>query len=48
MNSLAEMLNLGRASLYRAFDRLSADGYIRKEGRSIAILDREGMQQAYR
>ena len=48
ISSLSELLDIGRASLYRAFDRLSADGYIRKEGRSIAILDREGMQQAYR
>jgi CRP-like cAMP-binding protein len=47
ISSLSELLDVGRASLYRAFDRLSEDGFIRKEGRSITLLDREGMQKAY-
>lgn len=47
ISSLSELLDVGRASLYRAFDRLSADGFILKKGRSIKLLDREGMQKAY-
>ena len=48
ISSLSELLDVGRASLYRAFDRLTEDGFIRKEGRSITLLDRAGMQKAYR
>jgi len=48
ISSLSELLDIGRASLYRAFDQLTADGYIRKEGRSFTLLDREGMLRAYR
>jgi len=48
ISSLSELLDVGRASLYRAFDRLTEDGFIRKEGRSITLLDRERMQKAYR
>ncbi len=48
ISSLSELLDVGRASLYRAFDRLTEDGYIRKEGRSFTLLDREGMLRAYR
>ena len=36
---LAKQLNMGRASLYRAFDALEAQGLIHKQGRSIAVLD---------
>lgn len=48
MNSLCEMLNLGRASLYRAADKLSEEGFIRREGKKILVLDRAGMMERYR
>lgn len=44
---LSEMLNVGRASLYRAFDKLTADGFIQKDGKKIIILDREKMVGYY-
>ncbi len=47
MNSLAEMLNLGRASLYRAADRLEADGCITREGKQISIVNKELMLSKY-
>ncbi len=48
ISALSELLDVGRASLYRAFDRLSADGFIRKDGRSFTLLDPDGMLNAYR
>ena len=46
-NSLSEMLNVGRASLYRAFDKLIADGYIKKDGKTITLLDRNALKDQY-
>ena len=43
LSSLSELLDIGRASLYRAFDTLIADGYIQKEGRTIRLLDADAM-----
>ena len=43
MTDLSEMLDIGRASLYRAFGRLSDAGLIRREDRRIEILDRNGL-----
>ena len=48
ISSLSELLDVGRASLYRAFDRLSEDGFLKKEGRDFTLLDPEGMLRAYR
>ena len=48
ISALSDLLDIGRASLYRAFDRLTEDGFIRKEGRSITLLDPNGMLRAYR
>ena len=39
MINLAEMLDIGRASLYRAFDKLEKDGLIIKEGKKITIIN---------
>lgn len=39
-SKLAEMLDVGRASLYRAFDTLTEKGIIERNGRTIIILDR--------
>lgn len=47
ISSLSELLDIGRASLYRAFDTLIADGYIKKEGRTIHLLDADAMIQYY-
>ena len=48
MNSLCEMLNLGRASLYRAADRLCEEGFIERIGKTIRIINRKGMMDKYR
>ena len=47
MNELCEMLNLGRASLYRAADKLCEEGFIAREGKKILILDRSAMLNKY-
>lgn len=47
LSSLSELLDIGRASLYRAFDTLIADGYIQKEGRVIRLLNADAMIQHY-
>ena len=47
LSALSELLNLGRASLYRAFDRLSLDGHIQKEGKKITVLNKDAMLKAY-
>ena len=41
LSALADMLDLARASLYRAFDRMEADGCIRRCGTCITVLDRD-------
>ncbi len=38
ISKLAFILNIGRASVYRAFDSLIYDGYILKDGKKITIL----------
>ena len=47
LSSLSELLDIGRASLYRAFDTLIADGYIEKNGRSIRLLAPDAMIRDY-
>ena len=39
MSALADMLNVGRASLYRIFDDLQNDGLIERNSKSIFITD---------
>ena len=41
MTALAHALDIGRASLYRAFDSLQNDGTITRDGNSIKILSRD-------
>ena len=43
MSSLADMLDIGRASLYRAFDRLTSDGFISRDRNLITLFDRDKM-----
>lgn len=48
MNSLCELLDIGRASLYRAFDKLTDDGFIIREGDKITIVNRQAMLDCYK
>ena len=47
LSALSELLDIGRASLYRAFSKLGEDGYIQKDGKVIRLLQREALNQAY-
>lgn len=47
LSALAELLDLGRASLYRAFDALEEAGYLKKEGRNITLLRPKELRAAY-
>ena len=47
ISALSDLLNLGRASLYRAFDKLCEDGYLLKMGKKITLLNPEAMLHAY-
>lgn len=44
ISRIAEMLDIGRASLYRAIDTLSENGIIEKDGKVITIKDREKLR----
>ena len=48
ISSLSDLLNLGRASLYRAFDRLTADGWLIRDGKRLRLTDREAMLAFYK
>ena len=48
ISALSELLDVGRASLYRAFDKLTEDGFLQKDGRSITLTDVDAMLKAYR
>lgn len=45
--SLSEMLDLGRASLYRAFDKLESDGFIKRDGKTVTLTNRSQMLEHY-
>ena len=45
MSSLANMLGIGRASLYRALDHLIDQGWIEKRDRSFIILDPDSLSK---
>ena len=47
ISALSDLLNLGRASLYRAFDKLCEDGYLIKDGKRLTLLNSEAMLNAY-
>lgn len=44
IKSISNALNLGRASLYRALLALTESGYIAREGKTIRLLDMEGLK----
>ena len=48
ISALSDLLNLGRASLYRAFERLTEDGFLQKDGRNFILLDPDAMLNAYK
>ena len=45
--SLADLLDLGRASLYRAMDRLTEDGFLVRNGHEYTLLHREKLRGSY-
>jgi CRP-like cAMP-binding protein len=47
MSALAEMLDLGRASLYRAMDKLTADGFLVRNGHNYILHHRDTMLAHY-
>ena len=47
LTALSEMLDIGRASLYRAFDKLKNEGLIDRNGRKITILHRTSIFNKY-
>ena len=47
MTDLAGTLDVGRASLYRAFDKLSEDGYIIRSEKIIVIVNKDQLLEHY-
>lgn len=47
MSALADMLDVGRASLYRAFEKLSEDGFIERDKKEIKLLAPQKMREYY-
>lgn len=47
MTALCTMLDMGRASLYRAFDQLESDGFIKREGKTVRLYRRDDMLSFY-
>lgn len=48
MRGLAELLDVGRASLYRALRRLEKDGFITREKDGIVVKNREKLADYYK
>lgn len=44
MTDLSQTLNVGRASLYRALDDMEAQGLIQKKGKSLEVMNEEGLR----
>lgn len=44
ITNAADALNIGRASVYRAFESLENSGYIKRNGRKIEILDSAALE----
>jgi len=45
--SLADLLDLGRASLYRAMDKLTSDGFLERDGHDYTLHHRDDMLAHY-
>jgi len=46
-SAIAAMLDIGRASLYRAFDKLEAEGFIERRGKTVIIKDEAAMLKRF-
>ena len=44
LSQLAKSLNLGRASLYRAMEKMEQDQIISRDKKTICILDRQALE----
>lgn len=47
ISTLADALDIGRASLYRALETLEADGFLIRAGRHFTLCDRHAMLSRY-
>lgn len=47
LSDIAVMLDMGRASLYRALDNLEANNIIARNGRKIEIIDKQKLKNIY-
>ena len=47
LQAMSDTLDIGRASLYRALDKLEAQGLISREGRRITLISREALRRKY-
>ena len=47
MSAIADMLDIGRASLYRAFDKLTEDGFILRDKDTVTLINRTEMINYY-
>ncbi|MCQ2429653.1 MAG: Crp/Fnr family transcriptional regulator [Clostridia bacterium] len=47
LSRLCSVLDLGRASLYRALDELETGGWLSRSGKHLILPDRAGMARAY-
>ena len=47
LTSVSDMLGIGRASLYRALDKMVSDGCILRDGNDITILNRQNIIERY-
>ncbi|MBO5845056.1 MAG: Crp/Fnr family transcriptional regulator [Clostridia bacterium] len=47
MSALADMLDIGRASLYRALDTLTDEGFIERADKAIILKDKKAMLQKH-
>jgi DNA-binding IclR family transcriptional regulator len=45
LSRLADMLDMGRASLYRALDALSDSKIISKDAKTVKVLDRNALRR---
>ncbi|MBQ8431926.1 MAG: Crp/Fnr family transcriptional regulator [Clostridia bacterium] len=48
ISALSDLLNVSRASLYRAFERLESDGVLQKNGRNFYLPDPDAMLKLYK
>ncbi len=47
LSALADTLDIGRASLYRALDKLEQEGLIRRNGREIHVISQDEILRKY-